>query len=188
MIIFVLPIVLQKSYCEWKSWHTNINMLVELFDMFQCTLMKGSIDTIAFGWLWSRIPSHAHTRHTRLEMPQKQEKGKGRQRENAWSSLHLVKRISRGSLIMVTNIADNGHRKTKGIRKVNWVIFQPNKPNNVKAYSSSLLHAIIGHNHLPFLKLFSNFLHFCTNFEIFFPFSRFPCSFSHNSQTLPFTF
>ena len=77
-------------------------MLVELFDMFQCTIMKGSIDTIAFGWLWSLIPSHAHTRHTRFEMPKKQENGKERQRENAWSSLHLVKRISRGSLIMVT--------------------------------------------------------------------------------------
>ena len=37
------------------------------------------------------------------------------------------------------NIADDGHCKIKGIRKVHWIITKPNKPNGVKAYSSSLL-------------------------------------------------
>ena len=98
MIIFVLSILLQKSYCEWISWHTNINMLVEFFDIC-CSVYynKRSIDTTAFGWLWPGIASHAHTKHTRLDLPQKQQKEKGRRRENAWSSLHLIKRRSRGS-------------------------------------------------------------------------------------------
>ena len=43
-------------------------------------------------------------------------------------------------------------------------------PDITRAYSSSLLHAIIACNHLPFLKIFSNFVHFCPNFEIFSPF------------------
>ena len=56
------------------------------------------MDTAAFGCLWPGIPSHAHTRHTKLDLPQTQENGKRRQRENTWSSLHLIKRRSRGSL------------------------------------------------------------------------------------------
>ena len=52
------------------------------------------------------------------------------------------------------NIADDGHCKIRGIRKVHRIITKPNKPNGVKAYSSSLLHAIIAHNHLPFVKIF----------------------------------
>ena len=55
------------------------------------------MDTTACGWRWPGILSNAHTRHTRLDLPQVQEKGKGRRRENAWLSLHLVKRRSRGS-------------------------------------------------------------------------------------------
>ena len=39
-----------------------------------------------------------------------------------------------------------------------------------RAYSSSLLRAIIACNHLPFFKIFSNFVHFCPNFQIFCPF------------------
>ena len=38
---------------------------------------------------------------------------------------------------------------------------------HIRAHSSSLLHAIIAHNHLPFFKIFSNFVHFCPNFQIF---------------------
>ena len=35
-----------------------------------------------------------------------------------------------------------------------------------RAYSSSLLHAIIACNHLPLFKIFSNFVHFHPNFQI----------------------
>ena len=144
-------------------------------------LLNYSLDTTAFGWWWPGRPSHAYTRHTRLDSPQMQEKAKGRRRENAWSSLHLVKRRSRGRVR--ENIADDGHCKIRGIRKVHWIITKPNKPNGVRAYSSSLLHVII-----LFFKIFWNFVHFCPNSQIFFPFSIFLGSFSEKSQLLPFTF
>ena len=41
-----------------------------------------------------------------------------------------------------------------------------------KAYSESLLHVTIACNHLTFFKHFSNFVHFCTVFQIFSPFSE----------------
>ena len=44
--------------------------------------------------------------------------------------------------------------------------------DKIKAFSSSLLPAIIARNHLPFLKIFSNFVHFCLYFQIFCPFSE----------------
>ena len=43
----------------------------------------------------------------------------------------------------------------------------------VRAFSSSLLGAIIAHNHQPFFKICSNFVHFCANFQIFCPFLPF---------------
>ena len=43
----------------------------------------------------------------------------------------------------------------------------------LRAFFSSLLHAIIAHKHLPFFKIFSNFVHFCPNFQIFCPFLPF---------------
>ena len=52
------------------------------------------------------------------------------------------------------NIADGGHCKIRGIRKVHRIITKPNKPNDAKVYSSGLLHVIIAHNHLPFFKIF----------------------------------
>ena len=36
-----------------------------------------------------------------------------------------------------------------------------------RAFSSSLLHVIITCNHLPFFKIFSNFVYICPNFQIF---------------------
>ena len=39
--------------------------------------------------------------------------------------------------------------------------------------SNSVLSAIIACNHLPFFKTFSNFVHFCPNFQIFCPFQHF---------------
>ena len=85
------------------------------------------------------------------------------------------------------NIADDGYC-IRGIRKVHWIITKLNKSNGVKAYSSSLLHAIIAHSHLPFLKILWNFVYFCPNFQIFFPFSTFLCPFSEKSQPLLFAF
>ena len=41
-----------------------------------------------------------------------------------------------------------------------------------RVYSSSLLGAIIARNHLPFFKIFSDFIYFSTNFQIFCPFSE----------------
>ena len=58
------------------------------------------------------------------------------------------------------NIADGGHCKIRGIRKVHRIITKPNKPNDAKVYSSGLLHVIIAHNHLPFFKIFWDFVHF----------------------------
>ena len=37
----------------------------------------------------------------------------------------------------------------------------------IRSYSRSLTWAIIARNHLPFFKMFSNFVHFCPNFQIF---------------------
>ena len=42
-----------------------------------------------------------------------------------------------------------------------------------RAYSSSLLRAIIARNHLLFFKIFSTFVHFCPNFQIFCPYCPF---------------
>ena len=83
------------------------------------------------------------------------------------------------------NIADDGHCKMRGIRKAHQIITKPDKPNDARAYSSSVLHAIIAHNHLPLFKIFSNFVHFCPNFQIFCSFSTFPCPFSEKWLPIP---
>ena len=53
----------------------------------------------------------------------------------------------------------------------NWV-FLISKYWQDRAYSGSLLRVIIAYNHLPFFKIFSNFVRFCANFQIFCPFSE----------------
>ena len=42
----------------------------------------------------------------------------------------------------------------------------------IRAHSSSLLRVIITCDHLPFFKIFLNFVHFCPDFQIFCPFSE----------------
>ena len=42
-----------------------------------------------------------------------------------------------------------------------------------RAYSSSFMHAIVAHMRFPFFKVFSNFVHFCPNFQMFCPFCPF---------------
>ena len=57
-----------------------------------------------------------------------------------------------------------------------------NNPNGNRVFFSSLSRAIIVHNHLPFLKRFSNLVHFCPNFQIFSPFLTFSALFSGKSH------
>ena len=54
-----------------------------------------------------------------------------------------------------------------------------------RAYSTSLLRAIIACNHLPLFKIFSKCVHFCPSFQIFCPFSIFLCPFSGKLQPCP---
>ena len=42
--------------------------------------------------------------------------------------------------------------------------------NITRVYSSSLLCSIVGRNRLPFFKIYSNFVHFCPNSQMFCPF------------------
>ena len=65
-----------------------------------------------------------------------------------------------------------------GIWEWNWV-FLISKYWQDRTYSNSLLHVINSYNHLPFFKIFSNFVHFCANFQIFCAFSEksYPCSY-----------
>ena len=83
------------------------------------------------------------------------------------------------------NIADDGHCNIRGIGKVHQIITMPNKSNDVRAYSSNVLYAIIAHNHLALFKIFSNFVYFSPNFQIFCLFSTFLCHFSQKSLPMP---
>ena len=56
--------------------------------------------------------------------------------------------------------------KVKGYKMITSQIV----PSKARAFCSSLLCAIIACSHLPFFKIFSNFVHFCPNFQIFCPF------------------
>ena len=49
--------------------------------------------------------------------------------------------------------------------------FLQDTTNIIRTFSSSLLRAIIACNYLTFFKIFSNFVHFCSSFQIFWPFS-----------------
>ena len=113
-------------------------------------------------------------------------KGKGKALEKIFGC-HFI-RLKEDLEAGRENIADDGHCNTRGIRKVHQNITKPNKPSGARASSSSLFHAIITHNHPPFFEVFSNFVHFCPNFQIFFPFSTFLCSYFEKSKLLPFTF
>ena len=41
------------------------------------------------------------------------------------------------------------------------------RQTDIRTFSNSLLCAIIACNHLPFFRIFSNFVNFCLNFQIF---------------------
>ena len=62
------------------------------------------------------------------------------------------------------------HRSIIYLYKMVTYVFQISKLIKiipVKAFSSSLMSVIIVRNHLPFFNIFSNFVHFCPNFQIF---------------------
>ena len=66
---------------------------------------------------------------------------------------------------MYTEILSNGKAT-----KISWM---ENNPDGKRAFSSSLLSAIVTRNHLTLFKTFSNLVHFCPNFQIFCPFLTF---------------
>ena len=61
-----------------------------------------------------------------------------------------------------------------------------NNPDGKRAFSSSLLNAIVACNHLPFFKIFSNLVHFYPNFQILCLFLTFLCLFSGISHAFPY--
>ena len=83
------------------------------------------------------------------------------------------------------NIADDDHCNI-GIRKVHQIITKPNKPNGVRAYSSSLLHAIITHNHLLLFKNFQILYIFTQIFRYFPLFQHFFALFLKNRSPCPY--
>ena len=50
------------------------------------------------------------------------------------------------------------------------IYWMENNRDGKRAFSSSLLRSLVALNHLPFFKIFSTLVHFCTNFQIFCPF------------------
>ena len=50
---------------------------------------------------------------------------------------------------------------------------KPKLKSHDRAYPSCFMHAIVARMRLPFFKIFSNFVHFCSNFQIFYPFFAF---------------
>ena len=51
--------------------------------------------------------------------------------------------------------------------------FSTNIEYHTRTYSSCFMHAIVARMRLPFLNIFSNFVHFCSNLQIFCPFLHF---------------
>ena len=47
------------------------------------------------------------------------------------------------------------------------ICWMENNPDGKRAFSSSLLSAIVARNYLPFFKIFSNLVHFCLDFQTF---------------------
>ena len=67
------------------------------------------------------------------------------------------------------------------------ICWMDNNHDGNRAFSSSLLDAIIPRNHLPFFKIFSNLVHFCPNFHPPPPsFLTCFCPFSGKSHACPY--
>ena len=65
-----------------------------------------------------------------------------------------------------------GKKSTKRLKHTG-NLFRKNLHLIDRAYSTSVIRVIIAHNYLPFFKIIPNFVHFCRNFQIFFPFCPF---------------
>ena len=68
------------------------------------------------------------------------------------------------------------------------ICWMENNPDGKRAFSSSLLRAIVAHSHLPFFKIFLNLVHFCPNFQIFCLFLTFFFAFSLENHMHAVTF
>ena len=56
-------------------------------------------------------------------------------------------------------------QRSVSLNEKNFFWWDPSWVN--RAFSSSLLNAVIARSHLPFFKIFLNFVYFCPNFQIF---------------------
>ena len=56
----------------------------------------------------------------------------------------------------------------------------------VRTYSSCFMHPMVVRMRLPLIKIFSNFVHFGPNFQVFYPFSLFLCPFSEKLHACPY--
>ena len=89
------------------------------------------------------------------------------------------------------NCSQLSHKISPKLCFKNWQEFFNHEEKSIpsRAYSSSLMCAIIARNHLPFFKIFSNFVHFCPNFQYFALFKHFFaifCPFSEKSHACPY--
>ena len=66
------------------------------------------------------------------------------------------------------------------------ICWMENNPDGKRAFSSSLLRAIVARSHLPFFKIFSNLVHFCPSFQMFCPFLTFFCLFFGKLHACPY--
>ena len=70
-------------------------------------------------------------------------------------------------------------------KKSNFPTFFKYLCNSYRAYSSSFMHAIVARMRLLLSKIFSNYVHFCLNFQIFCPFLPLFCAFSEKIARVP---
>ena len=83
----------------------------------------------------------------------------------------------------MSNVIDHTPRYFKWEKCIEWPKFPGASSLNLllgRAYSSCFIHAIVARMRLPFFKIFSNFVHFCLNFQIFYPFCPFFALFLKN--------
>ena len=65
------------------------------------------------------------------------------------------------------------------------ICWMENNPDGKRAFSSSLLRAIVACNQLPFFKIFPSPVNFCPNLQIFCPFLTFFCLFIWKIKCMP---
>ena len=133
--------------------------------------------------MWPGIPSHAHTRQTRLEYHM-QEKGKRRRRENVWLSLHLVKRRSKRRLekILLMMVFVKQDRLEKLIKLLLSQINLMVSGSIPAVYCMQLSHTVT----CPFSKYFQILYIFAEIFKCFSLFQHFFALFLKNHNPCPY--